>query len=195
MTNHALVGEALERILAGNQRWAAGESVYPNQTPDRRRELAAGQPPFAAILGCADSRVPPEIIFDQGLGDLFIVRVAGNVLDNISLGSLEFAVQHFDIPLIIVLGHSGCGAVLAAMDDHEIQGQIATLVKAVHPALELAKEQPGGTLDRAVRSNVALVVRQLRAAAPILAPLVEAENLKIRGAYYDQASGLVELLE
>ncbi len=194
MTRSAMADEALGRLLAGNQRFVADRRAYPDQTPAHRRELTAGQHPFAAILGCADSRVPPEIIFDQGLGNLFTVRVAGNIVDNASLGSLEYAVQHLGVPLIVVLGHSGCGAVQTAMASDDTQGQIATLVAAIQPAVKLAKAGPGEALDQVVRINVAMVVRQLRTAAPILAPLVEEGSIKILGSHYDLASGVVELL-
>ena len=194
MTGSAMADEALERLRAGNQHFVAGRRAYPDQTPAHRRELAAGQHPFAAILGCADSRVPPEIILDQGLGNLFAVRVAGNIVDNASLGSLEYAVKHLGVPLIIVLGHSGCGAVQAAMASDVTQGQIATSVAAIQPGVRLAKTGPGEVLDQAVRINVAMAVRQLRAAAPILAPLVEDGSIRILGAHYDLASGVVEVL-
>ena len=195
MTRSTMADEALERLLAGNHRFVADRRSYPDQTPAHRQELAAGQHPFAAILGCADSRVPPEIIFDQGLGNLFIVRVAGNFVDNASLGSLEYAVQHLGVPLIVVLGHSGCGAVQAAMAGDDTQGQIAMLVAAIQPAVKLAKTGYGEALDQAVRINIAMVVRHLRTAAPILAPLVEEGSIKILGAHYDLASGVVELLQ
>lgn len=194
MTRNASADDALERLLQGNRKFVAGKRTYPGQTPTDRQELVAGQHPFAAILGCADSRVPPEMIFDQGLGHLFAVRVAGNILDNASLGSLEYAVQHLGVPLVLVMGHSGCGAVQAALAGHETQGQIATLVKAILPAVELAKLGPGEVLDQAIRVNVARVVRQLRAAAPILAPLVREGSLTVLGAHYDLASGVVEVL-
>ena len=194
MTRSMMADEAVERLLAGNQRFVADRRAYPDQTPAHRQELAAGQHPFAATLGCADSRVPPEIIFDQGLGNLFIVRVAGNFVDNASLGSLEYAVQHLGVPLIVVLGHSGCGAVQSAMASDDTQGQIATLVAAIQPAVKLAKTGPGEALDQAVRINIAMVMRHLRTAAPILALLVDIGSIKILGGHYDLASGVVELL-
>jgi carbonic anhydrase len=194
MMRSAMADEALGRLLAGNQRFVADRRSYPDQTPAHRRELTAGQHPFAAILSCADSRVPPEIIFDQGLGNLFTVRVAGNIADNASLGSLEYAVQHLGVPLIVVLSHSGCGAGQAAMASDDMQGQIATLVAAIQSAVKLAKTGPGEALDQAVRINVAVIVRQLRTAALILAPLVDKGSIKILGGHYDLASGVVELL-
>ena len=194
MTRKAIADEALERLLAGNWHFVADARAYPDQTPAHRRELATGQHPFAAILGCADSRVPPEIIFDQGLGNLFSVRVAGNIVDDASLGSLEYAVQRLGVPLIVVLGHSGCGAVQTAVAGGDPGGNLAMLVRAIQPAVELARTEPGALLENAVRANVGLAVRQLRTAAPILASLEATGNLEVRGALYDLASGLVELL-
>ena len=195
MTRNPMADDALERLLAGNQRFVADKRAYPDQTSAHRRELTVGQHPFAAILGCTDSRVPPEIIFDQGLGNLFTVRIAGNIVDNASLGSLEYAVQHLGVPLIVVLGHSCCGAVQAALAGGDMQGQIATLVAAIRPAVKLARNRPGETLDQAVRINISMVVSQLRTAAPILAPLVDEGRIKILGSHYDLASGVVELLQ
>lgn len=190
--------EALVRLSAGNRRFMENKLTHPNEAPAYRRSLTAGQHPFAAILGCADSRVPPEIIFDQGLGDLFVVRVAGNIADNASLGSLEYSVQQLGVPLIVVLGHSNCGAVKAALGGGSASGQIATLISALQPAVLAARAFPGETQElviaRAVRANVALIVHQLRAAYPILAPQANAGTLKIVGATYDLGSGQVELL-
>jgi carbonic anhydrase len=183
----------LEWLLEGNRKFVAGRRAYPNQTPAHRQELVAGQRPFAAILGCSDSRVPPEMIFDQGLGDLFTIRVAGNVLDNAILGTLEYAVQHLGLPLVLVLGHSSCGAVQATLAGNDIQGRVATLVAAIQPAIELAKMGTGEVLDQAVRIHVARAVHQLRIAPPILA-LFREGKLEILGAYYDLASGVVEVL-
>lgn len=194
MIRNAKADEALERLLEGNRKFVAGRRAYPNQTPARRQEIAAGQHPFAAILGCSDARVPPEIIFDQGLGDLFTVRVAGNILDDDTLGTLEYAVQHLGLPLVLVLGHSGCGAVQATMAGHDLQGRIATVAAAIRPAIELAKLGTGEVLDQAVRINVARAVHQLRIAPPILAPLYQEGRLKILGAHYDLASGVVEVI-
>jgi len=194
MTRVATAEEALQRLSAGNQRFVADKRDYPNQTPGDRLILVAGQHPFAAILGCADSRVPPEIIFDQGLGQLFTVRVAGHIADGVVLGSLEYAVEHLGVPLIVVLGHSRCGAVQAAIAGGANAGNIATLVTAIQPAIALARAEPGELLDNAVRANVVLAVRQLRAAARILAAEEAAGNLKVCGALYDLATGQVDWL-
>ncbi|HEX9017732.1 MAG TPA: carbonic anhydrase [Anaerolineaceae bacterium] len=185
---------ALERLMAGNRRFAAGSPLYPNHAPAHRQKIAAEQHPIATILGCADSRVPPEIIFDQGLGDLFTVRVGGNILDPATLGSLEFAVHVAGVRLVLVLGHSGCGAVRAALEQSPAPGQIAALVAAIQPAIDEAKRSGGDVLDLAVRINVAQVVQQLRTAEPILAPMVREGTLLVAGAVYDMRSGVVELV-
>ncbi|RPI85846.1 MAG: carbonic anhydrase [Chloroflexi bacterium] len=188
--------DAFERLLAGNRRFVDGRRTYPNQSAAYRQELVSGQHPFAAVLGCADSRIPPEIIFDQGLGDIFTVRVAGNIVDDASLGSLEYAVEHLGVQLIIVLGHSGCGAVQAAFAGGHEEGRIASLIGAIQPAVEQSKREPCSTQEQAlvnaVRKNVDIVVQRLCTAAPIIAPCVNECRVKIIGAYYDQACGMVE---
>jgi carbonic anhydrase len=190
-----LTGEqALEKLMAGNKRYAAGKPTRPNQTAKRRGELTRGQWPFAALLGCSDSRVPPEIVFDQGLGDLFIVRVAGNVADEPGIGSLEYAAAVLDTPLIMVLGHSACGAVSATLKGGQAPGQIGSIVRLIEPAVEKAKGQPGDALANAIHANVTLTVDRLKTTTPILSDRVEKKTLKIVGAHYDLATGRVELL-
>jgi carbonic anhydrase len=185
---------AIEALLAGNRRYAAGNAVHPRQAPERRLEVALAQRPLAIVLGCSDSRVPLEIVFDQGLGDLFVVRTAGHVVDDVALASLEYAAEHLGVPLLVVLGHTGCGAVAAAIHGGEHSGHLGHLVESIRPAVERAKEDPGDLLDRAVRENVARVVAGLRAAEPVLAKRVRKGELAVVGARYDLQSGLVELL-
>jgi len=186
--------QALEKLMAGNKRFVAGKPTRPNQGAKRRGELTKGQWPFASILSCADSRVPPELIFDQGLGDLFIVRVAGNVADDPGIGSLEYGTAVLNAPLIMVLGHSACGAVDATLKGGEAPGRIGSVVKLIVPAVEKAKGKPGDALANAIHANVTLTVDRLRTTTPILADFVEKKKLKIVGAHYDLASGKVELL-
>ena len=157
--------------------------------------MAKGQHPFAAVLGCSDSRVPPEVVFDEGLGDLFTVRVAGNVATDDVVASLEYAVAHLGPKLIVVLGHERCGAVDATMKGGAPEGHLAALVDRIKPATDAVKGKPGDTLDLAVRQNVANVVKQLRATQPILAKDVASGAVKIVGARYDLDSGLVEILK
>ncbi len=153
--------EALKKLIGGNKFYVAGKSRHPHQTIERRTELAKGQNPFAVILGCSDSRVPPEILFDQGLGDLFVVRVAGNVVDNAVQGSIEYAVEELGVPLIMVLGHERCGAVKAAVDvvekGGELPGQIETIIDKIKPAVEKVKGKPGDLLENAINENVLMV--------------------------------------
>ncbi len=187
---------ALRRLQEGNRRYAEFRLRHPDQTPARRRETARGQHPFAVILGCADSRVAPEIIFDQGLGDLFVVRVAGNISDDAVLGSIEYAVGEFAVPVVMVLGHEKCGAVTAtleAMKDGEVPGHLDALVKAIRPAVEKVQGQAGDLLDNAVRANVRLVVEELKSLSRIIARPVREGRLKLVGARYDLDSGQVDI--
>jgi carbonic anhydrase len=147
------------------------------------------------VLSCADSRVPPELIFDQGLGDLFTVRVAGNIVDDVILGSLEYAAEHLHVPLIIVLGHTGCGAVKATIEGGEPNTHIEALVKAIRPAVEQASHEAGALMENAVRDNVRIAVKQLEQSNPILAELVRHGKLQIRGAVYHLDTGAVEFLK
>jgi len=186
--------QALQRLAEGNKRYVAGRATHPNRAAKRRAEVAKGQQPIAAILGCADSRVPPEVVFDQGLGDLFVVRVAGNFADEAGLGSLEYAVAVLKVPLIVVLGHGKCGAVEAAIKGGESPGHIRSLVKALKPAVDTVKGQPGDLLDNAVRANVVTVVGRLRGMKPILVDFVEKGKLKVAGGRYDLESGVVDLI-
>ncbi len=185
-------GSPWTRLLEGNRRYAAGQPAHPDQAPARRQELVAGQHPFAAILGCADSRVPPEILFDQGLGSLFVVRVAGNIVDDVVLGSLEYAAEHLGVSLIVVLGHTHCGAVHAAAAGGAHEGAVARLIEALRPAVEVARTQPGDLVNHAVRANVVRAVGQLRDAQPVLAAAAAQGRLQITGAIYDLSTGMVQ---
>ena len=181
--------EALERLIAGNKRYVAGTPEHPNQSPERRKEVGSGQTPFACILGCADSRVPPEIIFDQGLGDLFVLRVAGNVANEMILGSLEYAVEHLGAQLIVVLGHKRCGAVAAAVSGGEAPGHIGKLVQAIQPAVDRSKSMQGDAVENAVRENIQLTAQKLQSDSSILKARVDADTLDIIGAFYDLDTG------
>ena len=186
--------QALERLRAGNRRYVTSKQEHPHQTGERRAGLSDGQYPFAVILGCADSRVPPEVIFDQGLGDLFVIRVAGNVLDETVLGSIEYAAAHLHTPLIVVLGHSRCGAVGATVAGGELEGHLPSLAAAIQPAVDQVKDQPGDLTDNAVRANARMVAEQVRSSEPVLSELVNAGELKVVAARYDLGTGVVELL-
>ncbi|MBW4494608.1 MAG: carbonic anhydrase [Oscillatoria princeps RMCB-10] len=186
--------DALHKLIEGNQRYVEQKRTYPDQTPMRLAEVAKGQHPFAILLGCADSRVPPEILFDQGLGDLFVIRVAGNILDDAILGSIEYATAVLGVSLIMVLGHERCGAVKAALEGNPVPGHIFSFVDAIKPAVDKARGKAGDALDNAVKANITMVVEQLKSSQPILADLVQMGQVKIVGARYDLATGQVELI-
>lgn len=191
----AISGEGARQKLAdGNKRYVDAKLSHPDQTAERRTEVAKGQHPFAAIVSCSDSRVPPEVIFDQGLGDLFVIRLAGNILDDAALGSLEYAVEHLGVKHIMVLGHERCGAVDATVKGGEVPGHIGSLVKAIQPAVDKVRNQPGDLLDNAVRANVTMVVQQLKSSGPILEELTKKGELTIDGARYDLDDGEVVVL-
>jgi carbonic anhydrase len=185
----------LDTLKYGNARFVAGRLEHGNQSADRRTEVAAGQHPFAVIVSCSDSRVPPEIVFDQGLGDLFVVRLAGNVIDADALGSIEYAAEHLHVPLVVVLGHDKCGAVQAAVDasqsDSEVPGHIADVVAAIKPAVADAKGESGDLLDNAIDANIRRVVTQIRTSEPGLKEEVEAGKLTVVGARYKLDGGQV----
>jgi len=194
-TTENLTGDtAIGRLMAGNRRYVTAKQTHPNQMPERRAELIDGQRPFAVILGCADSRVPPEIIFDQGLGDLFVVRVAGNIIDDVVLGSAEYAASHLHTPLIMVLGHSQCGAIGATVAGGDLEGHIPSLAEAIRPVLDSIQGQTGDLVDNTARANARMVSEQLKQSTPVLSDLVKEGNLKVVAAFYDLDTGLVEVL-
>ena len=215
--------EALSRLKEGNSRFIAGNVQHPHETSDerayiaknsyqnpdalsvgmtseqaakRRGELTKSQHPFAIILSCSDSRVPPELVFDEGLGDLFVVRVAGNVLNDEGLGSIEYAVDILDARLIVVLGHQSCGAVYAAMKTVAAKGKAAghiqSLVTAIKPVVE---STPKADLDTMIKANVKYVVDALRSSTPILKARVDSGNVQVIGGYYTLDTGAVTFLE
>ena len=185
--------QALQRLLEGNERFTASRALHPHQTPERRTELTAGQQPFAVVVGCSDSRIPPEVIFDLGLGDIFVIRTAGNVLDDVGLGSLEYAVEHLHVPLILVLGHEHCGAVTSAVQEGEVHGHLSSILKAIQPAVDQAKTEPGDVLDNAIKANVARIVDQIKTTAPILSRAAQEGDVDVVGAYYHLDSGKVSV--
>lgn len=185
---------ALAELKAGNAHHVAHKYTHPHEDATRQRELIAGQHPHAEILSCADSRVPPEMVFDQGLGDLFVVRVAGNVATDTELASLEYGAAHLHIPLLVVMGHEHCGAVTAAVEGGTPEGHIGTLVDLLKPAVEKSRNTAGDKVSNAVRANVELVVNQLRTSTPILSELVAHNKLKIVGGVYSLDTGKVNWL-
>ena len=187
--------DSLARLTAGNKRFVAGAVTHPDQSVAHRTELAGGQHPYAIILACADSRLSPELIFDEGLGDLFVVRNAGNLLDNHVYASLEYAVEHLHVPLIVVLGHTKCGAVTAAVGGGELPGHLSSIAESLAPAVAMAKKKPGDAVDNAVRINARLASAALAGLEPILSEAVKEGRVKVVAARYDIGTGQVEFLE
>ena len=184
----------VRELKAGNDHHVAKQYQHPHQTAARQRELASGQHPQAIVLSCADSRVAPEIIFDQGLGDLFDVRVAGNVAGDTEIASIEYGASHLHAPLCVVMGHQMCGAVTAAAESGEGEGHLPSLLALIRPAVQSAKGRSGDLIDNAIRINVENVVRQLRTSRPVLAELVDHGTLTVVGAVYSLNTGKVEWL-
>jgi len=186
---------SLAELIEGNARFAAGAGVHPRQDARRRREvLEKGQYPFAAVVACSDSRVPPELVFDQGLGDLFVVRTAGNLIDDLGIASLEYAAAHLEVPLVVVMGHSRCGAVTAAVEGEKAPGRLSVIHAALAPSVEKAKDRPGDVIDAAARENVKSLVATLESREGVLKILVDRGALRIVGAFYDIERGSVEFI-
>jgi carbonic anhydrase len=180
---------ALAKLKEGNLRFATSEVSQSKPTAARRAETAQAQHPFAIIVGCADSRTAPELVFDQNLGDLFVIRTAGNLVDDHALGSIEYAVAHAGARLIVVLGHTRCGAVTAALESDRAPGHIQSLVRDIQPAVKAAKSKPGDALAAATTENARQVAAQIKAKAA-LGDL--AREVRIVSAVYDLDTGKIE---
>ena len=183
---------SINKLIEGNKRYVSGKLIHQNQNAQRRTEVAKKQKPFAIILSCSDSRVPPEIIFDQGIGDLFVIRTAGNIVDNITIGSIEYAAEHLEVPLLVVLGHERCGAVEATVKGGNIKGHIKSIVSNIARAVDKASSQKGDKLENSVIQNINNVVDELNHSKPILEELIHEKKLKIVGARYDLDDGTVK---
>ncbi len=181
----------ITRLMQGNERFSAGKPKGPNRSSQRRQEVAAKQKPFAVIVSCSDSRVVPELLFDQGVGDLFVVRTAGHVVDDVALGSIEFALAKLGAGSILVLGHERCGAVQAALEHTEVPGSIGKVLEAIEPAVGGPETATPESLERAARQNVAAVVAQLKGAGPIVANAIQDGSVEIAGGVYDLDTGVV----
>ncbi|MBW4588503.1 MAG: carbonic anhydrase [Aetokthonos hydrillicola CCALA 1050] len=184
---------ALEKLLEGNQRFTQHHPQYPDQSAARLLEVAQAQHPFATILSCADSRVPPEIIFDQGIGDVFDIRIAGNIAIPEAIGSIEYAAVLLGTPVVMVLGHERCGAVTATVQKQALLGNIGTFVQAIKPALEKVSGQSGDAVENAVVANVQYQIERL-GRSQLLTERVESGKLKIVGGRYDLDTGKVTIV-
>jgi carbonic anhydrase len=198
--------EAIDRLREGNRRFAEGnESLHSIADPKKRKTLIERQDPFAIILGCSDSRAPAEILFDHGLGDLFVIRVAGNIVAPSQIGSIEFAAERFGTSLVVVLGHSKCGAIQATLEElaqprENRSSNLRSIVKRISPSVEPLlqtdlRNNPAELMRKAVRANVIASVENLQSGSPILTELVEQDKLQIIGAEYSFDSGLVDFYE
>lgn len=192
--------EALKRLMDGNKRYAEGKMTACQQTTKATRDtLSKGQKPYAIILSCSDSRVPPEIIFDKTFGEIFVVRVAGNVPDPIVLGSIEYAAEHIGSPLIMVLGHERCGAVIASVNAHgKPEGNIGAIIKTIAPAVKKARQEAKGKsneelVEKAVDHNIHLAAENIIKQSPVIKHLVKEGKVKIVKAKYDLNDGKVTL--
>ncbi len=191
--NNITPNEALQKLIDGNRRFLFREQKKPNRSYARLLQVANGQKPFASILSCADSRVPAEMLFDQGFGDLFVCRVAGNVATPEEIASLEYGAFKLGTKVIMVMGHKRCGAVTAAMTDGEFPGHISTLISAIKPAVKNVKGKYGDALENACKENALLQIKTLMT-SPVLGKLVEEKKLKIVAGYYDLDTGKVSLV-
>ena len=191
----------LQRLLEGNRRFVEGNLLHPGRAPKDFAALAKGQAPLAVIVGCADSRVAPELIFDQGIGDLFVVRIAGNVVSGAGptvKGSIEYAVAELGARLVMVLGHSGCGACKAAIEHIEandaLPGAIGALINPIRPVVKMVAGRPGDKLANVIKANVREGVKRLEGLDPILSKLVKSGELKVIGGVYQLSTGTCEMV-
>lgn len=187
--------EALQRLLDGNKRFIGGRLEHPNHCEESRRGLVTGQEPIAVVLTCADSRVPPVDVFDQGLGDIFVVRVAGNIINDQILGSIEYAVAHLHTPLVMVMGHSSCGAVGAVAQGVKLDGHIASLTPSIDAALKRTRNLEGDWTNNAAKELAVATARKIAASEPIVCDLVRDGRVLVVAAYYDLETGEVSLLD
>jgi carbonic anhydrase len=185
--------KALDKLMEGNQRFSSGKTEHIKWEDEARKKQSASQSPFAIILGCSDSRVPPELIFDQNLGDLFVVRVAGNVVGEIELASIEFAAAHLHSSILMVLGHQECGAVKTAISESQQLSELSTIYPLITSNVAACKQVAGDKLKQAIYCNVKGSMRALQNSA-VLSSLIDKKNLKIVGGYYDFNTGKVQLI-
>ena len=185
--------QALQKLLDGNKRFVADKDQHPHQNIARLKEVAKGQKPYAAILGCADSRVPLEIVFDQGLGDLFVVRNAGNIAAPEEIGSLEYGTLELGAKVLMVIGHQRCGAVIATLQNKPLPGRIGSIVEAIKPAVSKKGDTSAASVLATVKANVKLQISKLKK-SPVISKLIKEGKLKIVGAYYKLDTGEVSLI-
>lgn len=185
---------ALQRLMDGNTRYVDGNLNHPHTNSEYRARLVHGQKPFAAILGCSDSRVPLEMVFDQGLGDIFVIRVAGNVANEVTIASVEFAVSVLNVPLVMVMGHQSCGAVTAATTQDTYEGFLHNLIEHIRPAVRRAGGIEGDLVENAIRINAQIMAQNLIDRSDLIANAANSHKTLVTSAYYDLETGRVEVL-
>lgn len=185
---------ALQSLIDGNLRFASGKSTNPRWDSVRRNALSTVQNPIAVILSCSDARVPPEILFDQGLGDLYVIRTAGNIAGPAGLAALEYALEELGVPLVVVLGHQDCGAVAAAVHESEAPGKVAAIIQQIRPVVDTVRAQDGELLTNSVDANIAAEVERLKSENALLVEYLARSYVEVVGARYDLDSGLVDWL-
>lgn len=186
--------EALKVLMDGNKRFVSGNPEHPNHCEESRTNLVLKQEPIATVLCCADSRVPPVDIFDQGLGDLFVVRVAGNIIGDHTLGSIEYAVKHLHTPLVIVMGHTSCGAVNAVSQGAHLEGHISTLGPAIQSAIKRVEDMEGDLVNNASKELAKQIAEKVATSEPIIGDMVKDGAVKVIPAFYEFTSGEVQFL-
>jgi carbonic anhydrase len=191
--------DSLQKLMDGNKRYTTGDLAKKDLGDSKRKELTKGQKPFAIVITCSDSRVPPELLFDQGLGDIFVIRVAGNVVDPIALGSIEYGAEHLNSPLLFILGHSKCGAVQATLQAKgKPEGNIGAIVKKIQPAATAAKKKGGSEdeiFEAAIKENMRNVYKDVMTKSTIIPHLAHEGKLKIVAGEYNIETGKVEMMD
>lgn len=194
-TDNLTAEAALQKLRLGNERYSLDHVEHPHEGSQRRLDLSNIQHPFAIILGCADSRVIPELIFDQGVGDLFVIRVAGNVADDAVIASIEYAIEHLGTRLVLVLGHEKCGAVIAAVNHEVSPGKINSLMSYIAPAVQSAQSQSGDLLTNVIQAHVKQMVKTIQTAEPILSHESTLGTVSVVPAFYSLVTGKVDFLD
>lgn len=187
--------ESLERLQKGNERYMFDHMEHPHEGAQRRLDLSTAQHPFAVILGCGDSRVVPELIFDQGVGDLFVLRIAGAIADDAVIASIEYAIEHLGTRLVLVMGHEKCGAVTAAIAHEASEGKINSLLSYIEPSINAVLYSSGDLLTNAIQAHVKQTVQAIQQAEPILSHESRSGNVLVLPAYYNLSTGRVDFLE
>ena len=195
MSDYLTADQALRKLQEGNERFGHNQLTHPHEDMNWRFSLVEGQKPYAVVVACSDSRVTPEIVFDQGLGDLFVIRVAGNIAKDKVIGSIEYAVAHLGVNLIVVMGHESCGAVAASLEIDLPGGHIDALVQQIRPAVLAAQEMEGDLLTNAVRINAKMVARNIQDADPYIRVGHREGRVRVVPSYYRLSDGFVEFIE